>query len=260
MEGYSDLICISAALSKLDRQPSTVEAVCVVSELVRLATYSAIQRRKSVFPCISHGDRCPTIPPTSPTSSPIALIGSHPLAFPEHAVKIPFETSCFRGGTSSELSRFSPALCLECFQILHGYPTCVQLHGSPHIRHCRFLQKLLFAWELKGKSSMDGEIGMFTSCLHAFPEDHPEAHRHSAAIALLELLVFSLLNLETQTTRSLQISAATNNVRMLCTNMHGFVPLADRITYCRSSPLSFCGDVSSGKKAAPTPRWHSCLQ
>ena len=111
LEGYPDLTCISAALSKLDCQVSTVEAVCVVSELVRLATYSAIQRRKSVFPCISHGDRCPMIRPTSPTSSPNALIGSHPLAFPEHAVKIPFETSCFRGGTSSELSRFPPALC-----------------------------------------------------------------------------------------------------------------------------------------------------
>ena len=257
LEGYPELTCISAALSKLDRQPSTVEAVCGVIELVRLATYSAIQRRKSVFPCISHGDRCPTIPPTSPTSSPIALIGSHPLAFPEHAVKIPFETSCFRGGTSSELSRFSPALCSSASRSCTGtrhvsnsrISSYSSLSLSPETSFCMGAQgEILDGWR-------NWNVYQLPSC---FPGRSSEAHRTLQLLLFLNCWCFRFLIWKRR--RRAACNFCCHQQRTNAVYQHARVCPTCRQNYCRSSPLSFCGDVSSGKKAAPTPRWHSCLQ
>ena len=47
------------------------------------------------------------------------------------------------------------------------------------------------------------KLECLTSCLNVFLEDPPEAHQ-TLQLLLLQLLVFSLLTLETQTTRKLQ--------------------------------------------------------
>ena len=76
---------------------------------------------------------------------------------------------------------------------------------------------------------MGGEIGMFTSCRNVFLEDPPEAHQTLQLLLFFNCWCFRFL-LWNADDAQLAISAATSNVRLLCTKMYGFVPLAERIT------------------------------
>ena len=122
-----------------------------------------------------------------------------------------------------------PCFVLECFQILHGYPTCVQLQDLLIFVTVAFSRNFFFHGSSRGNPRWMEKL----ECL-------PAALMFSRKILLRLTRLCSYCSSSTAGVfasysgnaddAQLAISAATSNVRLLCTNMYGFVPLADRIT------------------------------
>ena len=124
----------------------------------------------------------------------------------------------------------SALLCARVLPDLARVPDTCPTPGSPHIRHCRFSRRNFF---FHGSSRGNPRWMEKLECL-------PAALMFSRKILLRLTRLCSCCSSSTAGVfasfsgnaddAQLAISAATSNVRLLCTNVYGFVPLADRIT------------------------------
>ena len=147
-----------------------------------------------------------------------------------------------------------PCFVLEC---LHGYPTCVQLQDLLRFVTVAFSRNFFFRGSSRGNPRWMEKLECLPTAL-MFPRKIllklTRLCNHCSSSTAGVFASYSGNEDDAQ----LAISCS-HQQRTIAVYQHVRVCSTCRQNYCRSSPLSFCGDVSSEKKSAPTPRWHSCL-